>query len=98
MATSSVPGVVIVIAAVEIGPAPSRYAAATGASPYGGGGGAWLTVTTTAFEVVVLPAASRATAVTVWLPSATVVEFQMGLKGGGGIFTPVCAAAAQQLS
>ncbi len=35
------------------------------------------TVTDTAAEVPVLPAASRATAVTVWAPSATVVVFQL---------------------
>ena len=33
------------------------------------------TVTFTADEVVVLPAASRATAVSVWVPLATVVVF-----------------------
>ena len=39
-------------------------------------GAALVTVTVTAgLEVVVLPAASRATAVTVWVPLATVVEF-----------------------
>ena len=33
------------------------------------------TVTVTGAEVVVLPAASRATAVSVWVPLATVVVF-----------------------
>ena len=38
--------------------------------------GAFITVTLTAAEVAVLPAASRATAVTLWLPFALKVVFQ----------------------
>ena len=40
-----------------------------------------LTVTTTPVDVVVLPAASRATAVSVWLPLVTVVESQVSVYG-----------------
>ena len=38
-----------------------------------------LTVTATAAETVTLPAASRATAVRLWLPLAAVVVFQVTL-------------------
>src|SRR5262249_52483603 len=52
------------------------------------------TVTVTAAEVVVLPAASRATAVSVWLPVGTVVVFPGTEEGEAGSSAPRLAPSS----
>src|SRR5207248_11133093 len=53
-------------------------------------------VNTTAAETVVLPAASRATAVRVWLPSATVVVSQASEYGAAVSSAPRAAPSSRR--
>ena len=75
------------IAEVEV-KLPTEIVKSVGAVISGGGGVVFETVTVEADDVVTSPAASRATAVSVWEPFVTVVVFQLIAYGAIVSSTP----------
>src|SRR5262249_19915951 len=61
----------------------------------GGGGTAFDTVTATPVEVVTLPAASRARAVSTWAPSATESEAHVIANGTEVASRPICVPSTR---